>query len=85
MNKNIVFVFFPMSTILSFVFLILNTIAAAKVLLFSDMCKKNVYFFFDKEKNLHLRCGLIVLLLIYLDSLNECRFHGTPRGVNKNY
>ncbi len=84
MNKNIVFVFFAMNTILSFVFLILNTIAAAKVQLFFDICKKNVYFF-DKEKNLHLRCGLIVLLLIYLDSLNDCRFHGIPRGVNKNY
>ena len=37
------------------------------------------------KKNLHLRCGLIVLLLIYLDCLNDCRFHGIPRGVNKNY
>ena len=39
MNKNIVFVFFTMNTILSFVFLILNTIAAAKVQLFFDICK----------------------------------------------
>ena len=45
MNKNIVFVFFTMNTILSFVFLILNTIAAAKVIHFFDICKKNVYFF----------------------------------------
>ena len=45
MYKNIVFVFFAMNTILSFVFLILNTISAAKVLLFFDICKKNVYFF----------------------------------------
>ncbi len=42
MNKNIVFVFFTMNTILSFVFLILNTIAGAKVIHFFDICKKNV-------------------------------------------
>ena len=50
MYKNIVFVFFAMNTILSFVFLILNTISAAKLLFFFDICKKNVYFFPIKKK-----------------------------------
>ncbi len=39
MNKNIVFVFFTMNTMLSFVFLILNTISGAKVQKIFDMCK----------------------------------------------